>query len=96
MLVIIWAFVRIAVKQAGNPTVVMTTWLMMAIVVLMLLVSVWARACLLRNYVAPFARHHYVEIRFGAPVLLIVQVEPRLTADKADTRRCDTGLVCAA
>ncbi len=43
MLVIIWAFVRIAVKQAGNPTVVMTTWLMAAVVVQMLLASVWAR-----------------------------------------------------
>ncbi len=43
LLVIIWAFIGIAVKQAGNPTVVMTTWLMTAIVALMLLASVWAR-----------------------------------------------------
>jgi hypothetical protein len=43
LLVIIWAFVGIAVKQTGNTTVVMTTWLMTAIVVLMLLASLWVR-----------------------------------------------------
>lgn len=43
LLVIIWAFVGIAVKQAGNPTAAMTTWLMTAIVVLMLLAIVWVR-----------------------------------------------------
>lgn len=43
LLVIIWAFIGIAVKQAGNPTVVMTTWLMTALVVLLLLATVWLR-----------------------------------------------------
>jgi hypothetical protein len=41
MLVIVWAFVGIAVKQAGNPVVGTTTWLRTGVVVVMLLAGSW-------------------------------------------------------
>lgn len=39
LLVIVWAFVGIAVKQAANPIVATTSWLMTGVVVVMLLVG---------------------------------------------------------
>jgi hypothetical protein len=39
MLVIVWAFVGIAVKHAATPLVAMAAWIMTVIVVLMLVVS---------------------------------------------------------
>ncbi|MGB8645101.1 MAG: tryptophan-rich sensory protein [Anaerolineae bacterium] len=42
LLVIVWAFIGIAVKQANNPLVATTTWVMTGAVVILLLAGVWA------------------------------------------------------
>ncbi len=55
MLVIIWAFVGIAVKQAGNPVVVTTTWMMTAIVVAALVAGVWVNRDRARRSMQPVA-----------------------------------------
>lgn len=41
MLVIVWAFVGVAVKQANSPIIATTTWIMTALVVLMLVLGAW-------------------------------------------------------